>query len=367
MKVIKEYLQPTPDGRGGILKPDGNGGPITVTWGEVNNKKRFEELLDWRGDFAKFAYYHNIGCYFTSKKARAYWLGMESHYDNDHFFYITDVPGFEGKKLAFQLRVSNHAPHARNWETSHSNGNIPSIDDSGIIKRPGLKADCCFNLIFNEDARDRRREARGEGEVRSSEARGVKVIIIDCVCNYYKMNEGEQKRIDDFVNAITNGSQPSISYNDVFQLFAGRYPARRAYGEQPLNLRVSGPENIELRPHNYGEGGRTNFDIKREIYGWNGERGNEEITEIPFSYLVDNGIEDKVEFEYKGKKFVFDEPNSVAYPLKKIRQRNADKKSAEQFAPDYEKPIPINLDESIVRIGARDIVEMVKKCLRLLL
>ena len=346
-EIIEEAFKPNAQGTGGKIITDDHE-EIEVTWNQVNSEKGFRKILDRRGDFARFAYDHNVGLYFPTKEARAYWLGAESHYDEDDFFYVTDVPGYEGKKVAFQLRVSNHPNIDSDWERVHSMGNFPTYGGKPV-SRPEVKCDFCLNLIFNEDDRNSRIKDRNQQDLVASQFR---VTTIDVICNYYRMTGEERREIDNFVNAVTSGQQPTISYKDIFRLFVGSYETRRKSGKPVLHLRYSGPG--DAREHNFLK--RENLPFDRGYYGWNGERTIEDVTAIPLNFITDNGIQNGEAFEYKGKNFRFNEDNLVAYPIKVMRR------SHEQY-DDVEHPVEI-VAESIIRITRNELMEMIVRVIK---
>ena len=283
MVDINEALQDV-NSEGGYLVPDeGNGNRIFITWDEVNDRNRFRELAKWRGDFALFALDHNVGCYFEDEQARAYWLGEESHYDVEHFFYITNVPGYQNEKIAFQLRVSNHMSVDKRWENTHFN----------------YKADFCFNLIFNEHNRDNAQGKLTDDDLKRRQAQRTKITTIDCICNYYKMGGEERKRIDEFVNAITSGKQPTISYGDIQRLFVGGYRTVRDNGRPAVDIRSSGP-GTTARRENFLK--RDNFTIERPYFPWKGEE--EEIRQ-----------KEKAEREAKKKELEAYASNEIPYSV----------------------------------------------------
>lgn len=305
-----------------------------VRYEDMNNQKKFEQAVRNKGLWAWFAYTHGIGTYFYDFKQRAKFLGTESAYDEDHFFYITNVPGFEGKKAAFQLRVSNHRTVMSVWEKSHSNG-IASVNGNKV-ERKTLMADFCLNLILNPD---KRQEEKIDREMTDK----VRVCCIDCYLKYYDYPEGGEQRnqIDDFIAKITNGERPTIDYAELNSLF-GRCVTR-------VSTTKGEPE---FRSHNFGD--RENQIVGRKTFDFIVNQSNDKVSSFPFSYIIDNDISDGDIFEYKGRNYKFDYDKNCVYFVNSRGKYNE------------KDPIPVDVNESIRSIGLslNEIYQMVLSTLR---
>ena len=177
------------------------------------NSKRY------RGDFAKFCWEHKIGIDFAPSKRNvklygtkvnvgfAEWIGDDSHYDYDHFFYVTDLKGFEGKKVAFQLRVSNHVVDHSVWDDKHVEGKI----DRNETKEP-LNVNFALNFIINP-------MGRPADAALTNKAKSF-VSSIECdISDYYRGMSTERKAlIDNFVDRVESGEKVVISYNDILKM-----------------------------------------------------------------------------------------------------------------------------------------------------
>lgn len=333
--MIEEKFYKWPDGSpGGWYKDDDGTKHELYDWDTMNKKENFESAVKKKGEFAWFSYTHNIGTYFNKVQDRSIWLGQESHYDEDHFFYITGVPGFEDKRIAFQLRVANHPTAHRQWEESHSEGR----DGTGKIIRPDLKADFCLSLIMNP-------LGRKVDEYNSAAAVTVRVTSIDCNFDYYNKPKDEQEQIDAIIKQITDGASPTITFETVVSLFGGGNPRSTGPGEVR-------PHNFEPRknqPFNRGTFFKFTKDAKKIVSA--NARSEVKIDELP------NGIKDGDIIEIDGREYKYDGKNDVLY-LKKTRRGN------EFF--DEETPIPIVL-ENVVKIGMEDIVEAVRRVLDIII
>ena len=202
-------------------------------------------------------------------------------------------------------------------------------------------------------------------DLATSQAKTYKVTIIDCVCNYYKMNGAEKENIDKFVNAITSGERPTISYNDIGPLFIGGYETTRKNGKPALDIRTEGPKNATVRTHNFKD--RENLPFKRDYFCWKGEspkpkeKKEAPKNEIPFEYIFDNQINDGDTFEFNGTEYVYDYNNSVAYPVSYKKAGKTKIKFVNKL-----KPLPV-INENTIRFTRDDLFEMVKKVLKNLL
>lgn len=309
-----------------------------VRYEDMNNRKKFEAAAKKKGPWAWFAYTHGIGQYFYDYKQRAIFLGTESAYDEDHFFYITNVPGFEGKKIAFQLRVSNHRTVLGQWENSHSNGNV-NVNGNRIV-RSNLMADFCLNLILNPHGRPE------DGKRDPSVSSKIRICCIDCYLKYYDYPEGSEKRnaIDEFIKKIVEGERPTIDYSELNSLF-GRCVTRESIT----------PGDPAYREHNFAD--RENLPMKRNTFDFVERQDDGLPSFIPFSYLFDNGIEDGNEFMYKGRKYLYDYNSNCVYFINvrgKVNKNN---------------PIPVDSNESrrVVKLSINEIRTMVYNTLRKLL
>ena len=312
-----------------------------VRYEDMNNKKKFEAAVKKKGLWAWFAYTHNIGQYFYDYKQRARFLGSESAYEEDTFFYITNVPGFEGKTIAFQLRVSNHRTVFSQWLTTHSKGIVTYNGKRGFL-REKLMADFCLNLIMNPCGRPE------DGKRNPSENDEIKIFCIDCYFKYYDYPEDSEERnkIDKIIKAIVDGDQPTIDYSTLQTLF----------GPCKVRSSIGGAADKEYREHNFGH--RDNQRLTRNFFDYVVNKTDAKLESFPFSYIINNDISDGQEFVYKdGKKYKFDYDNNCVYFVNSRGRCNE------------KDPIPINVDENrrVVKLSINEIRNIVYRTLRKLL
>lgn len=334
--IISEKFYRWEDGSpGGWYKDDDGTRHDLYSWDEMNRESAFEDAVKKKGEFAWFCYTHNIGTYFYKEEDRSLWLGAESHYDEDHFFFITGIPGLEDKKIAFQLRVSNHKTKHEQWEATHSEG-YESINRR-IQKRPELKADFCLNLIMNP-------LGRKSDDYNDNPAINTKVMSLDIPFDYYGKPKEQQEEIDRILSQITNGLRPTITYDKIVSLFGE--------GE----IRTSGPG--EYREHNFTD--RNNQVFNRGKYykflQQKDKKDNAVSSEIPTEFKMDDiPLSDSGEFEFDKRKYYFDYENFVVYPEKTRRGNKY-----------FDKKSPIQVVEHVIKISDKDIMEMVKRVIGLI-
>lgn len=223
----------------------------------------------YRGDFAKFCWEHQIGVDFTKdeRTSRKYghpelnysfveWIGSDSHYDEDHFFFVTGLKGYEDKRVAFQLRVSNHIVNHKTWEGSHVHGH----SRRNIGGKP-INAAFSLNFIINPMGT--------YGNEAMVDQASTFVGSIECdISDYYRGMSAERKAmIDDFVTRLESGERGlTISYEDI----------------KKMDISSEGPRHIaELVqagtiPYRYKEW-KENSKQKYEMYRTSGDMAPDEI------------------------------------------------------------------------------------------
>ena len=342
MSLLNETWYENADGTGGYYFADKDihgKNPITITYRQARQKDFFEDAVlnpnspYYKGDLARFAYEHNIGLHFTSEKSFALWISDESHYARDKFFYVDN---FMGKKsTAFQLRVSNHPTIHAEWEKMHAG-------------HKDVRAEFCLTLLINP---------YGRSHEKADGSRKTPVTCLQCdISDYYNgMPKDRVEFIDKFVNAVTAGEQPHITIDDI--RFMGG-------GVEPVETH-SGPQGLQHGEHNFQT--RPNLSLYNKNYAFIEKQEepvqNETPDHIPFEVV--DGINLGDTFEYKGQKYryVIQDDEFYGVPVKKIRTRSKNKEKQEMEYDDEAHKIII---ERKIKVGMQDIMEMVKKCLRLL-
>ena len=331
----------------------------------------------YRGDFAKFCWEHKIGIDFapSGKNVKRYgtkvnvgfaeWIGDDSHYDYDHFFYVTDLKGFEGKTVAFQLRVSNHVVDHSVWERKHIIGKI----DRNETKEP-LNVNFALNFIINPMGRPAKDALSKDSE--------AFVSSIECdISDYYRGMSTERKAlIDNFVDRVESGEKVVISYNDILKMDInseseqhivklvkdGNLPKtylewKRNPNQQYTMIRKSGSPILSDDDINFTE--RKPLKLKPRTTGGlvttvNGDG-------IPYSVI--NGRKEGDIFEYNNVRYrlTFNNDGTEAYAVR-LRQSGRDRRTREpiwtpvpgesptKFISDVpdEIPLPDDISEDYV-------------------
>lgn len=204
------------------------------------HKKAFEDAVMAKGPAAWLAYKYGIvnrvnvtkdiegkDSYFEFIEN---FLAMDSWYPEDEFFYVTDVPGFEGKAVAFQLRISNHKNKPNQWLISHmarkrrTNG-----------KKTNQMAQFCINLMI--DVTDYR--LKNDVELENDEQREMMKkyriffydvsLSIDRNCNFIGKTEEQNQKISDFLTKIGENIPFTISFGELEEMF-GKFPSPSIFG-----------------------------------------------------------------------------------------------------------------------------------------
>lgn len=338
--IIQERFVPL-DEKGGYYVTDRDK-TIHITYDQARKKSFFLDAItnmsspNYRGDIGKFCYEHEIGLYFDSQESFAYWIGAESHYDEDNVFYIDGFPGRDGefsdkKSVAFQLRVSNHPTIHFQWEKSHAR---PS----------GIRTEFCLNLYINP-----------EGRKNETPKPSIEYAITDVNCDisdYYRgMPEDRKAKIDEIINRIkTNGAH--IAWDEILFIC----------GEKKPKITTTYPNGVQHREENFGE--RTvDKKIRRNFSLIDKEDDNKPSpSQIPdfIPYSVIDGKKDGEEFEYEGRTYKLEitDDDMVVYPIRIKHGIKYTNKS---------KPISIQENRLKIKINRSDIVEMVVRVVKNLL
>ena len=300
----------------------------------AKDRRIWKYWCEVKGPACLFAFTHRIGDDvfgikgFPTGLQRALFLGAESWYDTNHYFYVTDIPHNElkDKKVAFTLRVSNHRVNPKTWEDNHS-------------KPKDINCDFCLNLILNEQNRDEPQDSIN-----------FKIGVINCNFDYYNYPKDKQLKVDAIISDIVNGKQPTLKYSELVSLF----------GATPI--KISGP-SVSFRDENFQN--RVNRDF---VPPKNSSQTGGVAKQFTISQLIELGAENGKTFKFQGKEYFFDEDNWCCYALRKSRTK---KPKEVVLKPNDRKPIPIVDDDSIVtemvNLNLSDICEMVKNVLKQLL
>jgi len=200
------------------VKNDADKASKILDYDDLNYKKELEDLAKFKSYSCWWAYKHNIGFYprqepikdkngkvigYETKedaglKARARYIGQESWYDEEHYFWI-QFPS-EDKPLLAQLRVSNHETKHSQWQKTHSEKRV-------------VNCDTCLNIIINETNRDTfNSDATTPFIITSVE---VKYPLKDALNDLVNPNTP----VNIFIKQIQNGLKPIVTLNDINKIF----------------------------------------------------------------------------------------------------------------------------------------------------
>lgn len=265
---------------------------------DANYKDNFEKWMKARGKAGWYAYQHGIGMYakrtkddksddMARLKARARYIGQESWYDEDNFFWLK-LDEYD-KPLICQLRVSNHYTQHDKYQETHSLNKL-------------VQCDSVLNIKIGDYSREAFRPATTEHAIISVDA------------NYDIDNKTQQqiKNVDNFIKKIQNGEQPTITIQQI-----------RAWIDPNARPRFSGGRNVR---QNQFEPRANIVRHRLKVPKWY-ERKQQEQQQLPKEIPFDNlNFLDKT-MEFKGKEyelanyndtdFAVDYDNLVAYPIKK--------------------------------------------------
>lgn len=196
-KKINESIKELNDEDFYIIDDDDVQSPIRK-FKDANYKDNFEKWVAERNHAIQFAYNHGIGLYAKKSdsdksddvsrfRARARYLGQESWYDEDHFFYIK-LDGLD-KPLLSQLRISNHRTHHETYQKSHSN------DKYGRVQ-----CDTVLNIIITN-----KNQAIDRCPFKPSTLSDRTIISIETTYNEKTKTAQQKKNLDDFISQLQNG------------------------------------------------------------------------------------------------------------------------------------------------------------------
>jgi hypothetical protein len=275
--LLKEefiFTNVNPGYRGYFLKPDGTKRWVSFEEAEkLVSYKRMEKLAQEKSKAAVFALKNSI--MFTSDKsnidditAKLEWLGNDSWYDENNFFFVKDFPKFEGKTIAFQIRVSDHKLVPSRWYFSH----VKRFMDVHNQK-DAQYSQFAFNIIIDENNRFSKEET--ERIMRYSKSEGI--FVINCNFDEEEKSPEQNLKIADFIKKIITGQRPTMSYNELYQLFGkndGTGWEEKEYGSGYNDINFTQRNNIAPR-----------FSRKFNFINSGDEEVKQPITSITFTEL----------------------------------------------------------------------------------
>ena len=195
---------------------------------DANYQDNFEKWMKQRGKAGWWAYQHGIGMYarkrpedrnddIAMQKARARYMGQESWYDEDNYFWIKidEYP----KPLLCQLRVSNHITDFDSLYKTHSH------DPLGIVN-----CDTIFNLKIDPNTRDANKFVSTNAKHR--------LISVEATFDPDNASKEEIKFVDNFIKRVQSGSQPLITMDQI-----------KTWIDPNADVRFDGADNV--RPNQF--------------------------------------------------------------------------------------------------------------------
>lgn len=337
---------------------DDRDNPNRIVWvknfDDYNKRDTFEKAVQAKGQLAQLAHKYNIMPTYDTKEARVLtWLSNDSYYNEDSFFYVTDVPGYEGKKVAFQLRLSNHFINPIMWMRSHMKR---LYTPNGETKRRNQMAQFALNLMVNRFVKNTYNQEdvkfKDNEEVEMFSKYGI--TIYECDLNLDKKTPEQMTKIDEFLTKIGKEIPFTISFSDLEFMF-GKLPAPRKEGGTEYD-----PVNFTERPNIKGRKGKP--------YPYKGEKEQKQPLSIKYDELVDivtdRGVKKQIGgkeyylFDYNGEHLAFDEDEMKVY-------RQCVKKGVPVDKIDMNTEY--NITENVMKFTERDIKQMVMECVRKIL
>lgn len=369
---------------------DEKGNRVWVSKTQAEKLKYEEDMTKFLQNKSKaslFALKHGI--MFTHKMIDAEnergftdWIGHDSWYEEDNFFFVTEFPGYSGETIAFQLRVSDHTVNPNKEFKSHIN-RLENPQDISTIQY----AQFILNLIIDEVPRKIPNEIYRKREG---------LTVLNCKYNEEKSTPDELAKIDEFLRKLVNGSQPTISYPELIKLFGNDGSYIESYGLEYSDKNFIQRKNIRPRALRmkflkrpgirvFSESSKLPFTVldKIEKYFEN-KATEEEIIDLKgyFPKINNNPIEitttstktnqngETVTVENKRIFYQLDDYNKFGYLFEpktsnlymlKVKQGNG--LYDERSVGEKVEPIEVML-ETIVRITMNDIKQMVAECIK---
>lgn len=225
--MIDERIIELPNDKFKVLKddvPDRQESP-EFDFSHANNKRKFERLMKWKGLAGWWAYKHGIGLYSRRKllrnpyetpkqasiRARARYIGQESWYDEDNYFWIKihEYP----KPLICQLRISNHITDFSNYYETHSNEEVGIVNCDSVLNVKVVDKQALINAGKNPLHGWTRMHTTYSNFSGSDWTMFSVEMILDP--NDPNVKPEGIKKFEDFISEVQAGNQPTISIDDI--------------------------------------------------------------------------------------------------------------------------------------------------------
>ena len=248
---------------------------------DYNNRETFEKAVQAKGGAAPLAYKYNIMPNYEKKEDRVInWLASDSFYNEDSFFYVKNLPGYENKTVAFQLRLSNHFVSPTQWFNSH----IRRIyTPRGEISRKSQMSQFGLCLLIDRfsNARDINIRDIKKEDIEMYNTYGQTFYEIDL--NLNEKTEVQKKKIEEFLTNIGLGKNVKVTFQELEYMF-GKFPSPIKFcGDKYDDVNFTERENIKgrkgklypFKDENIKEKIKIPYDvIEKVIYDKNTEKVN---------------------------------------------------------------------------------------------
>ena len=242
---------------------------------DYNNRDFFERAVQAKSGAAPLAYKYNIMPNYEKKEDRVLnWLASDSFYNEDSFFYVKNLPGYEDKTIAFQLRLSNHFVSPTQWFNSHIRRMYSPKTEMGKKCQLSQFGLCLLIDRFNDTRKIDIDEIKKE-DVEMYNTYGQTFYEVDL--NLNEKTEDQKKKIDEFLTNIGLGKNITVTFQELEYMF-GKFPHPTKFcGDKYDDINFTERENIKGR--------------RGKLYPFKGENIKEKIT-VPLD-VIENVVDDK--------------------------------------------------------------------------
>ena len=329
-------------------KDDDNARRVWVKkFDEFNYKDKFEDAVKAKGSAAELAYKYNIMPFDSKEQSRVDWLSLDSWYNEHNFFYVTGLPKYENKVVAFQLRISNHWVNPVQWLRSHmkrtingKNGGKPQMAQFGLNLMVGRQE---LSQKSQQDA-----NINDYDEIQMYNKYGM--TLYECDLDMTDKTEEQKQKIDAFLTNVGKGTPFTISFKELEYMF-GKFPMPSEHGGFEYD-----PINFTQRQAIKNRNGKP--------YPWK-EKYIPQTKTIKLSDLIEltsTGETKNIDgvtytfFKYGDEYLAYDIQNDKVYKRQVKRGVPTDKVLTNE---EYEV-----LMENIMKLTHNDLIYMINECVR---
>lgn len=329
-------------------KDDDNARRVWVRkFDDFNYKDKFEDAVKAKGSAAELAYKYNIMPFDSKEQSRVDWLSLDSWYNEHNFFYVTGLPKYEDKIVAFQLRISNHWVNPVQWLRSHMKRSI-----TGKANGKPQMAQFGLNLMVGRGELNRKTQQdtniNDYDEIQMYNKYGM--TLYECDLDLNDKTDEQKKMIATFLTNVGKGTPFTISFKELEYMF-GKFPMPSEYGGFEYD-----PINFSQRPAIKNRNGNP--------YPWK-EKIEQQAKTIKLSDLIELTSTGEVKnidgttytfFKYGNEYLAYDNQSEKVYKRQVRRGVPTDKVLKNE---EYEV-----LMENIMKFTNDDLIYMINECVR---